>query len=193
MTDWEARYAENDMPWDKGEAAPPLAEYLEHNNISGHVLVPGCGRGHDVRLLAQQGAETTGLDLSPSAIRKATYYDNPSTAHFEVGDLFALPSKWNSHFDFVFEHTCFCAIDPSMRPDYVQAVHQALKPGGHLLAIFYVIIDDPDPNHPPYPVSIEAIDSFFHSHFETQRAWTPQKAYPSRQGGKEQMRLLRKK
>ena len=52
---WEQRYLSNDIPWDKGYAAPPLAEILSRLKLTGSILVPGCGFGHDVRLLAEAG------------------------------------------------------------------------------------------------------------------------------------------
>jgi thiopurine S-methyltransferase len=37
----------------------------------------------------------------------------------------------------VVEHTCFCAIDPSRRSDYLAAVTRLLAPGGWLLGLFW--------------------------------------------------------
>jgi hypothetical protein len=55
--DWNAAYEGGETPWDKGYASPPLIEFLNFQPISGRVLVPGCGAGHDVRALAAEGAE----------------------------------------------------------------------------------------------------------------------------------------
>ena len=54
--DWEKNYQEGNMPWDKGEGAPPLLEWLARNEgrIKGEILAPGCGLGHDVRVLAER-------------------------------------------------------------------------------------------------------------------------------------------
>ena len=53
MRDWEACYRNNETPWDKGTAAPPLEELVDEYGsvvfLGGQVLVPGCGLGHDVR------------------------------------------------------------------------------------------------------------------------------------------------
>lgn len=191
--DWEEKYQQNDTPWDKGEAAPPLVEYLQSNTLQGDILVPGCGAGYDVWQLATQKANITGLDIAPTAIEKAKRLGEAANIHFQLGDFFNLPSTWHHRFDCIVEHTCFCAIQPSQRKAYVQQAHWALKPGGHLLAIFFIIVDNPAADHPPFPVSPKAIDALFNPHFEMLKAWTPTQAYPSRQGGKEQMRWLRKR
>ena len=52
MKDWDKAYQEGETPWDKGYASPAIAEWLQKNSLEGGVLVPGCGLGHDVRLLA---------------------------------------------------------------------------------------------------------------------------------------------
>lgn len=75
--DWNAAYEDDDTPWDKGIAAPPLRAFLAKHPIRGRVLVPGCGLGHDVRLLAEQGASVVGLDIVPKAVRQAGLGSNP--------------------------------------------------------------------------------------------------------------------
>ena len=69
--DWDKAYDIGETPWDKGYASPALNAFLESYPLTGSVLVPGCGTGHDVRLLAAQGTEVVGIDIAPSAIRKA--------------------------------------------------------------------------------------------------------------------------
>ena len=143
------------------------------NPLKGHVLVPGCGRGHDVRAIAAAGAdEVIGLDLAPSAFAGAETLPN---TRFVLGDLFALPADFTATFDAVFEHTCFCAIPRERRDDYVQAVAKALKPGGLLLALFYLTPrDNPDPTlGPPFNASLEELDARFAEHFTLLRSETP--------------------
>ena len=51
---WESRYQAHDMPWEKGAPSPGLVDFLSaHPDLErGHVCVPGCGTGHDVREFA---------------------------------------------------------------------------------------------------------------------------------------------
>ncbi|MEO0454205.1 MAG: methyltransferase domain-containing protein [Verrucomicrobiota bacterium] len=183
--DWDQRWNEGDTPWDHGEPAPPLAAFLRSNDIpSGTALVPGCGSGHEVRALAKAGFEATGLDLSPRAIEVAQEKVTPG-AQFVVGDWFDLPEDFHQQFDWVFEHTCFCAIHPDRRDDYLKSLMQALKPGGHYMAIFYL---NPQADEgPPFKVSPEELDQRF-SNFRLLRAWEPGVGFESRMG-REQCRL----
>ncbi len=193
MTNWEAQYQARDTPWDKGAPCPGLVDYLASAGSLGRVLVPGCGLGHDVRALAAHAKEVVGLDLAPSAIAAARGFSKVGTERYEAGDLFALPEDGRGSFDMVWEHTCFCAIDPARRPDYVAAVAGALRAGGELLAIFYLDPGQPSPaDGPPFETSLQELDGLFGVAFELQREWAPSCAYPGREG-REWMRLLRKR
>src|SRR4051812_41703777 len=137
-TDWEDHYRRKEMPWEKGAPSPSLLDFLATEPVRGRVFVPGCGYGHDVRALASTAEEVVGLDLAPSAVEGAQIFPKIGGEHYEIGDLFTLPPHLRGNFDWVWEHTCFCAIDPSQRPAYVDAVAEALCPGGRLLAVFYL-------------------------------------------------------
>lgn len=189
MTDWQQQYASGETPWDKGSPAPALVEYLQANPVSGRVLVPGCGTGQDVRALAKGGAESvTGLDIAPLAVERARHFlaDTPRTEVI-AGDLFLdahLPPL-AGQYDMVWEHTCYCAIPPARRAEYTDAVAAALKPGGHLLGVFYINPwdEDEDQNQgPPFGTGIEALREMLGVRFTLIKGWRPTVAYPGREG-----------
>ncbi len=177
-TDWEAQYQANDTPWDKGEASPGLVDWLaaQSETPRGTVLVPGCGLGHDVRAWAAAGFTALGLDIAPSAVERALHAGKPERVEFRRGDFLADDPV--AQFDWTFEHTCFCAIQPDRREDYVRAVLRWLKPRGHFLAVNYFI---PDRDGPPFGVDREEIWTRFSPHFELVEEWTP-RSYPNRTG-----------
>lgn len=187
---WDTHYQEADFPWDKGEASPPLIEYLANTTISGKILIPGCGRGHDARALAAQGAAVTAIDLSDTAINLARSLDPERTVHFDVADIFALAEPHQAAYDLIWEHTCFCAIHPAQRPDYVRAMFQALKPGGELLGAFFTIGED-DLEGPPFRTRVETVREVFASHFEILEETAPTQHYPSRAPGTETLIRMR--
>jgi len=186
--DWEACWQRGDTPWDKGAASPPLLEWLSNHTLRGLVLVPGCGSGHDVRALARAGAEPIGLDHSPSAINVADSFPRVGPERYRLANLFELPPEMVGVFDWVVEHTCFCAIPRSLRANYVEAVAAALKPGGHLLAIFYLNPhDDGTPDEPPFGTSRKELDTLFSPRFALLDEYVPTAAFP----GREQRELVR--
>ena len=165
--------------------------------MCGAVLVPGCGSGHDVRAIASASpiAQVVGLDVSPSAIDRACQFAPAASETYQLADLFDLPVELLNRFDWAFEHTCFCAIEPRQRPDYVRGIYESLKPEGVLLAIFFLNPWDPgeapERGGPPFGVTQEELDRLFGAHFELVEELQPRTAYPGREG-REIIRLLRK-
>jgi SAM-dependent methyltransferase len=193
--EWQRRYAESDTPWDKGTAAPPLAHYLKSHAITGRVLLPGCGRGHDARALAAQpDCTVTGLDLAPEAVAEAARLADEAglsaNARFVQGDFFQLAPKMTGDFDWLVEHTCFCAIDPVMRPDYVRSAAATLRAGGKFFGIFYLT---PDVEvGPPFKSSMEELTTLFGPHFVILEDWVPEVSFPGREN-RERVLILQKR
>ena len=148
---WDHLYRPDvDAGWELGRAAPPLVDYFTAHPPRGQrVLVLGCGRGHEARLLAGLGATVTAIDLAPAAIAAAIAATPPELGiDFRVGDLFEL-SRDPARHDLIAEHTCFCAIEPARRDEYVEQVAAALVPGGALVGLFYA---HGRPGGPPFTV-----------------------------------------
>ena len=197
--DWEQRYRTGDIPWEKGAASPPLLEWLENRGpLHGSVLVPGCGSGHDVRAIAGvcPTTEVVGLDVAPSAIDQACGFSLAGQETYQLADLFDLPAELTHRFAWVFEHTCFCAIEPRRRPDYVRGIFRALQPTGAVLAIFFLNPWDPGEappeGGPPFAVTREELERLFGTHFQLVEELKPRTAFPGREG-REIIRLLRKR
>jgi methyl halide transferase len=74
-----------------------------------------------------------------------------------------LGTEFPQGFDYVLEHTCFCAIDPSRRSQYIQLVRQLLKPGGQLIGLFFT---HSRPDGPPFGVTPTAILADFEPDFD---------------------------
>ncbi|MFM7319936.1 MAG: methyltransferase domain-containing protein [Armatimonadota bacterium] len=195
MTDWEGAYVAGDTPWDKGQPSPALVAELRSNPLAGRVLVPGCGSGNDLPAVLAAGAdEVVGLDFAPTAVVRARErFAGVSGIRIEHGDLFALPEAWSGAFDAAVEHTCFCAIPRERRPDYAASVARALRPGGTLLAVFYLTPrDDPDPTlGPPFSSDRDELRATFSPWFDSVSAGPPGAAFPERLGREEVWRLRR--
>ena len=190
---WEHRYQTNDTSWEKGAPAPGLLDFLEsHPRIPrGTVAVPGCGTGHDVRAFARFGFAAHGFHFAPSAIRLAREKTRAAGLAAQFHPLDFLHADPPQKFDWLFEHTLFCAIQPSERDDYVRAVLRWLKPGGHYLAVSYVLIENDDGNGPPWSTTREEQLERFTPHFELLADWVP-RSYPNRTGRERMFHWRRK-
>jgi SAM-dependent methyltransferase len=180
--DWNSRYLKEDIPWEKGGPTPVLKEIEQKMDsgvwTGGPVLVPGCGFGHDARWLASRGVSVWGLDIAEEAVlgaRKMTEGSNPT---FEEGDFFQ-PAA--AAVNVIFEHTCFCAIEPSRRKDYVDAAATWLPSGGLLVGVFF-LNPDHEKDGPPYGVTVAELDEYFSPAFDVVDEWDPTTGYPERIG-----------
>jgi len=173
--DWEAHYQAGDTPWDHGEPAPGLADFLRENPgiTKGRALVPGCGFGHDAIALAHAGFTVLGMDLSPTAMTEATRRVSNTgwPVEFRHGDFLKDSADDLEPFDWMFEHTLYCAIHPSRRDEYVASTARRVRSGGHLLSVHYI---NPDVEEgPPFPCSREELLQRFSPHFELLSDWIP--------------------
>jgi SAM-dependent methyltransferase len=193
-SEWQRRYEQNDTPWEKGSPAPALVKFVREGQISRRILVPGCGRGHEARALgAQTDTAVVGLDLSPTAIGQAKELSRTISNFnlaFVVGDFFSLPAKLKHSFDWLVEHTCFCAIEPGQRPAYALAAMSALRTGGKIFGIFYI---NPDTEiGPPFPVSAQELFQLFDPYFTVLEEWVPRESFPGREN-RELIRIMQKR
>ncbi|HWP34068.1 MAG TPA: methyltransferase domain-containing protein, partial [Thermodesulfobacteriota bacterium] len=193
---WEAKYARGETGWELGVPPPPLVRRLaDAPPPPGRVAVLGCGRGHDARFFARRGYPTWGFDFAPRAIRDARMLAAiefgrqaatgrgvaPAPLVFEQRDLFELPAVYPAFFDLVWEHTCFDAIEPARRPEYVEVVRRILRPGGRLLALFFPV-DVPWQGGPPFPMTQAELRRLFEPAFRFDRTEVPADSVARRRG-----------
>ncbi len=185
---WNERYLEGHFPWDLGGAAPSLVHLAEAGELpfpeGGRVLVPGCGRGHDVLFLASLGYEAIGLDLAPKALefgRSEAKNRGLPQARFVEGDFFDPPEELLGSCDGLYELTCFCAIEPGERDRFAQSSARVLKEGGLLLSLLFPI--EEREGGPPYAVEVpDLVRRHEAQGFSLLRDWEPEGAHPARAG-----------
>jgi methyl halide transferase len=84
------------LPWDRGMPSPALIDTLVNYRevVGGAVfdgrrkkaLVPGCGRGVDVLLLASFGYDAVGLEISPGAVKACEEFADANEGSYPVKD-----------------------------------------------------------------------------------------------------------
>lgn len=189
---WEDVYARGGDGWELGGPALPLTDFFATARLDGsRVAVPGCGRGHDARFLASLGYEAVGFDFSTAALTaaRALAARDGSAARFEQRDVFTLGRDLPNAFDGVWEYTCFCAIDPGRRGEYVASLAGTVRPGGWLLGCFFPLRGNPA--GPPFPVSMSEVRRVLQPAFRIERGFAPLRSARGRQG-REWMLLARR-
>lgn len=156
---WETRYRDGHAPWDREGTSPALHHWLDTGILTrGRVLVPGCGRGHEVVQLARLGYEVTALDIAPTAIAFLTKQLKAEGLRAEVvhTDVFAWqPTR---RYDVIYEQTSLCALPPAQWPEYVDRLHRWLRPGGDLFALF---MQTGRPGGPPFHCELSTMKRLF--------------------------------
>ena len=182
--DWNERYNNDDMPWEKGVGTPVLTELLsivpEYFKTNTNALVIGCGLGHDVAMLQEAGINAAGLDISETALKLAR------EAHPELGevwildDLFTISGRASSY-DLVWEHTCYCAIPPDKRKDYVTSVYDLLKPNAYFAGVFFTDTGQAPDVGPPFSTTRNEVFFNFSTLFQLVWEGKPKQSYPGRE------------
>ncbi len=167
---WDARYANEDTPWDLGGPPPALVELLDATPADeprGRVLVPGAGRGHDAIAWAVAGHRVTAVDFAPRALEACAALAAAAGVSVEgvVADVLELPESLRGSFDLVWEHTCFCALPPAARERYAGSMAAALAPDGRLVALLW---NHGNPDGPPFDVTRDDVRRVFEPRFEVE-------------------------
>jgi SAM-dependent methyltransferase len=174
---WEKRFAEGNMPWDRGEPSPQLLAWLDAGALRPcRILVPGCGSGYEVAELARRGFEVTGLDYAPNALDLTRAQLGGATAELVQADVLA----WEPPrpFEAIYEQTCLCALYPDHWRAYADRLHRWLVPQGKLFALF-VQLSRPGAAEgriegPPYHCDVNGMRALFP---DTRWLW-PKPPYP---------------
>ena len=132
---WDDRYRQNETAWDMGQVSPPLQVYFEQlKDSSISILIPGCGNSYEAAWLLQQGfSSITLIDISTLLVDRLREKFASAPLQLIAGDFF----EHTGQYDLIIEQTFFCALDPSLRQDYVAKMIELLKPGGKLVGLLF--------------------------------------------------------
>ena len=151
------RYREQNTPWDLDGPSAVLGAVLDLGLLRERprVLVPGCGRGHDVIQLAERGHDTLGVDFAPDAIGHLEAESRRRGLDIEARatDIFSLFDEPAGCLDAVVEYTCYCAIDPSERDRYRDLMTHLVRPGGRFVHLIFPLWREPGREGPPHIVT----------------------------------------
>ncbi|NBR09857.1 MAG: methyltransferase domain-containing protein [Opitutaceae bacterium] len=161
---WNSRYLSNQTPWDFGGVPADLKAYLKTHPRGGHVLIPGCGSGYEIKAFVDAGYTVTALDLSTIAIDRARQLIGPDSAQqIFAGDFFQ-HDFGPTQFDVVYERTFICALLPEQRNAYRDRIAALLKYRGALLGYFYYQTPDLQAG-PPFGFAWGTADELFARYF----------------------------
>jgi SAM-dependent methyltransferase len=126
------------VPWVIGRPQPSVVARADAGQFSGAVLDAGCGVGDNAIFLASRGYRVTAIDVSPTAIERASQRAQAEGVEvdFVVGDAIALDG-FDGRFDTVLDSALYHGLGDDERRRYIAALHRATKPGAvlHLFCV----------------------------------------------------------
>ncbi|OJJ87926.1 uncharacterized protein ASPGLDRAFT_164579 [Aspergillus glaucus CBS 516.65] len=169
---------ESDM-WDRGKPSPALIDLLEQkadalsaitpDGKRKSALVPGCGKGYDVVMLALHGFDVVGLEVSATGVTVAKEYasnelSKPQEYNFGAswvdtqrgsvsfieGDFFKSDWEQEKKYDLIYDYTFLCALPPVLRSRWASRMADLLTPGGMLICLEFPLYKDPKLPGPPW-------------------------------------------
>ena len=164
---WEKSYQSGDMGWDLGGPTPIFDDWIQCQTDSLSICIPGAGNGWDAINFAEKGHNVTAVDFAESAIVNMNTLAQERGIQINLihSDIFELRKLFSNTFDIVLEYTCFCAIDPARRMDYVKMTNQILKPDGKLVGLLFPIDKNINDGGPPFAVDLDSTISIFSKYF----------------------------
>lgn len=97
-----------------------------------------CGIGTNTVYLAKKGFETTGMDISATAVKlaKAKSGQEHETVNFGLHSFVWLPFRERT-FALIFDMGCFHHVEPADREHFISGVYRVLKTDGvYMLTCF---------------------------------------------------------
>lgn len=165
---WNSLYDKDETGWDIGFPSPALKEYIDQlNKKKLAILIPGCGNAYEAEYLLAQGfTNVTVIDIAPSLTAALeTKFKNEAGKSIKIvtGDFFNHEGKYN----LVLEQTFLSALDPSVRPQYVDKMHSLLVKAGHLTGVLFGQVFEEE--GPPYGGTLQEYKLMFSKKFKIKK------------------------
>ena len=159
---WDNKYQDNNIGWDIGYVSTPIKEYIDQiENKELRILIPGAGNSYEAEYLHNQGfTNVTVIDISEQPLKNIkTRIPSFPSINLLYQDFFNLKGE----FDIIIEQTFFCALDTTLRLDYVNKMHDLLSEKGKLVGLLF---DTPlNTEHPPFGGKKEDYKTLFEPKF----------------------------
>lgn len=132
---WEKRYKSATTNWDIGEISTPLKAYIDQlKDKNSRILIPGAGNAYELDYLIENGFQNVFvLDYAKHPL-DAIIKRNKSLKKHLIHDNFF---NHTGTYDLIIEQTFFCALQPSLRPNYVDKMYDLLSKKGKISGLLF--------------------------------------------------------
>jgi len=164
---WDKSYKSGQMAWDIGGPTPVFNEWINTYNNFISICVLGAGNGWDAINFAKKGHFVTAVDFAPTAVKNMRLAAKRSEINISIlrENILNLNKIYTNKFNVIVEYTCFCAIDPKNRINYIKMVYEILKPNGKFVGILFPIDKAASEGGPPFGIELKSTLDLFKKYF----------------------------
>ena len=133
---WSEKYQAGETGWDLGTVSPPIKSYIDQlNDKNLSILISGAGNAYEAAYLFEQGFKNiTVMDLAIKPLKNLKERVPDFPEHQLVHQNFF---DHDGQYDLIIEQTFFCALDPSLRVNYIDKMKSLLKDDGKLVGLLF--------------------------------------------------------
>lgn len=174
---WLEKWAASQTGFHMDQPHPDLLAQADPFLADGphRVLVPLCGKTHDLAWLAARGHEVVGVELARAAVeqfhseheRQARVREHDAGVSFESAglavhcrDVLGLTPGSVGSFDRIWDRAAMVALDPDRRRDYARVLRSLLRPGGQILLNSFTYDQSQMPG-PPHSVEEDEVRAHY--------------------------------
>lgn len=171
MDFWHERWNRGEIAFHQSDIHWALKRHWDEmsDGRTGRVLVPLCGKSHDLQWLAQQGHGVVGIELSPQAVSefyrewgkeptrtaagRLNHWQADNVELFE-GDFFEFNS--GDAFELFYDRAALVALPRQLRPSYLDHLRSLLDDNARGLLVTFEY-DQSEMDGPPFAVLEEEL------------------------------------
>lgn len=181
---WHERWKNNEIGFHEPSENPLLVKFIRQLNLTSgsHILLPLCGKTHDLSWLALQGFQATGVELSQKAAEaffdehELNYTSNNLESHvlyqapginLFVGDFFTFSTKLLDlvgSIDAIYDRAALVALPPAMRSRYTAHLIDITHCAPQLLICYEY--DQSLMNGPPFSIGDMELNQHYSKDYE---------------------------
>lgn len=182
---WQSRWQNDNTGWHMNQVYPLLPDLWPRLSIKANaqVLVPLCGKSLDMKWLAEQGCQVTGVEISRKALKEfmegvLAPFSTTSSHGFAIykskniilweGDFLKLPATGIATPDLIYDKASMVALPPDLRNDYAQKVLSLCSAHTKILLQTFEY-KQAEMTGPPFSVDEKEIREYFGKRFFLQQ------------------------
>lgn len=185
---WTQRYENNQTGWDIGHVSTPIKDYVNQlSNKDIKILIPGAGNSYEAEYLWKQGFKNVWvIDLSKAPLDNLrSRIPNFPSSQLIHGNFF----DHEAQYDLIIEQTFFCALNPTMRTNYVDKMQELLVEDGKLVGLMFKI--PLNTTHPPFGGKEQEYRSIFSPYFKIEIMEEAYNSIPPRSGNELFVKMIK--